>query len=590
MRNPFVSVGSSFGLTLLLALCLPVGAALAAPAPGDLRELQRRQEQILQQQEDLHRRQEEEFFRSRERAPAGEEPAVLPPAASRTGAPCARIDRVRVSGVSLFSADAIQALTLPYENRCLTLAEVTALLRDISNSYIRRGYVTARAFVDPGREERGVLNVLVVEGAVEKIILNDGDPADRYRGRLAFPGLDGMPLNLRDFEQGLDQLNRLPSGNAEMEFTPGESLGGTIVLVSDRQKRTWRSGLGVDNLGQKATGQSQYTLSFEKDNFMGLGDQWAAYWTESSPYLDGVLFGHKEIGHTRNFSAFGSIPYGYWLFSANFSRFAYDTTIFGMNTSYATRGETECISAQAERVLHRDADSKTALSFSLACRSVATFIEGVKLITSSYLLSTGEFSLSHNRRLLGGVAGFRFGYTRGLPLFGSTRIADSTRLTPRSRFDKYGASLSWYRPFSAGGERLYWNLEIQGQYSPQTLYGPERIQIGGRSSVRGFHEDSITGDAGVYARNELGWDLPWFASLREAGPVNGWRIFGAYDYGTLRRDKKDPYERGRMQGVAVGLRTQGALGLEFVLSKALDYPRFIRARDVECYASLKYTL
>jgi hemolysin activation/secretion protein len=52
---------------------------------------------------------------------------------------------VRVAGVRLFSAKNVQAMTVPYENRCLTLADIANLLRDISNAYIRRGYVTARA-------------------------------------------------------------------------------------------------------------------------------------------------------------------------------------------------------------------------------------------------------------------------------------------------------------------------------------------------------------------------------------------------------------------------------------------------------------
>ena len=49
---------------------------------------------------------------------------------------------------------------------------------------------------------------------------------------------------------------------------------------------------------------------------------------------------------------------------------------------------------------------------------------------------------------------------------------------------------------------------MTGQRSEDVLYGPQRISIGGLSSVRGFKEQSLSGDSGGYWRNQLRWRRP----------------------------------------------------------------------------------
>ncbi len=582
-----------FACFLFLAL-VTVQSARAASAPGDLRELQRQHDQILQQQEELRRRQEEEFRRRQDAPPSGVEAPRLEHQAPAPDAPCLEVKRVALSGATLLSERTLRSLCAPYENRCLTLADVTNLLRDITNAYIERGYITSRAFADPAQDEKGVLRVMVVEGTVEKIILNDGDADMYYRGRTAFPGLEGGPLNLRDIEQGLDQLNRLPSSDANMELVPGQRAGGTVVKVTYPRKRSWRGGGGADNLGQSSTGQMQYNLFVEKDNLMGIGDQFAAYWSEDARPLNSSFYPERHNdGHNHSFSAFFSVPWGYWTFSGNFSRFTYDSTIHGMNARYSSSGETATNSMQIERVLHRDAEGKTSLAASLNNRSVDSWIESTRLETGSYDLNTLVVTASHNRRIFGGVASAGLSWTRGLDTFGATKQKQHGHSVPQSLFDKYSASLSWYRPLSVpmfgGDQRLYWSLSAQGQLTPDTLYGPERIQIGGYGSVRGFREDSIAGDQGAYVRNEFGWDLPWFETLKNKGPVTGVQVYAAYDYGRLVADSRDPYERGTMQGAALGLRTLGDCSLNVSVARALDHPAFVRARDAEWYASIRYS-
>ena len=582
-------LASAFVFCILCALHISSTFASAALAPEALREAQRRQDHVQQQMEEQRRLLGEDFLKGTNQPPAAVEVPTLPHVPEEAGAPCLQVDKVAVSGVTLISSSTLAVLTAPYTGRCLSLADMNNLLRDITNSYIARGWITARAFVDPGSQEAGALKVMVLEGKIEKIILNGGDKNSYYRGRMAFPGLEGSPLNLRDIEQGLDQLNRLPSSNATMELQPGQEPGGVVVQVTDKPVRTWRAGLGFDNSGQYSTGQYQYSLSFEKDNLMGLGDQFAVYWSEDARPLEDAFQTKPNIGGSNALSAFASVPWGYWTFSFEFSRSTYYTSIFGMNTDYRSSGTTRTTGLRAERVIHRNALGKTSLAVFYTNRDVDNYIERVRLFGSSYKQNTVGTALSHTRRIWGGVLGGDVEYIRGVPWFGTKEIKEDGYLVPKTEFDKFVASLSWYRPFTVGEQNFYWNTTARGQFADKTLYGAERLQIGGRWSVRGFQEDSISGEKGAYARNELGWSLPWFESLRGKGPINGWQLYAAYDCGFIQPDKHDPYERGTMQGAAVGLRSLGDLSLDVSVGKPLDHPTFVRSRDTEFYASVKYT-
>ncbi|WP_244260376.1 ShlB/FhaC/HecB family hemolysin secretion/activation protein, partial [Burkholderia gladioli] len=58
---------------------------------------------------------------------------------------------------------------------------------------------------------------------------------------------------------------------------------------------------------------------------------------------------------------------------------------------------------------------------------------------------------------------------------------------------------------SLGGMRWGYRGTLRGQYSRVALFGNQQIFLGGMDSVRGFTEGGISGDSGIYLRNEAAW-------------------------------------------------------------------------------------
>jgi hemolysin activation/secretion protein len=579
-------------IVTLMAFCLVALPARAAAPPlpeNELRALERQRQQIILQQEE-RRRQQEETLRQRGSAPP--EGAVVPaiPHVEEDTGRCIEVAHIVVHNVTLFSESTLDDITASYENRCLTLGDINNLLRDVTNLYISGGYVTSRAFVNPEGSDaaKGTLELYVLEGRIGKIIVND-DMYGYGQKLAAFPGLEGKPLNLRDIEQGLDQLNRLPSNDATMEIAPGDAPGSSDIIINTQSEKSWRASGGVDNLGQRAISHYQYTLSFEKDNPVGLGDQLAVFWTSNADFLNkNTRNEHPPGGGTDNLSAYFSLPFGYWTLSAGGSLSKYANILRTEYYEFSSRGATGLLQVGLDRVVRRDAESKTSMGARFTYRNVDHYIEDAKLAVSSYSMSSLTFSGMHSRRAWGGSLGLGLDYAQGLSAFSTPNKKGEDM--PEAGFRKFGLSLNWYKPIELGGERCSWRMNAQGQYSPDTLYGAERMQIGGFYTVRGFSDDSLMGDSGAFVRNELAWSLGKHLPEQAAASkiVADLELFAAYDCGFIVKDKSDPYERGEVKGIAVGLRTQGNFSSELVLAQALSNPSFLPSRQYEIYCKLAY--
>ncbi|WP_375673199.1 POTRA domain-containing protein, partial [Bartonella sp. TS82HLJMH] len=101
----------------------------------------------------------------------------------------------------------------------------------------------------------GHLKIVVVEGVMEDITLDGHKVERRLQGEIttAFPNLIGKPTNLRQIEQGLDQINRLFSRQATINLGVGCNSGGSILDVHIEKQKPWLITLSSDNLGAKAT-------------------------------------------------------------------------------------------------------------------------------------------------------------------------------------------------------------------------------------------------------------------------------------------------------------------------------------------------
>ena len=235
--------------------CLSLNTAIAAPTPGDQDLIRDRQNRLLEEQS--RRLQELQDLPGKEAKPQ----APATPADTR----CFPIKDIELKGADSLPAGDRALLLKPYIGQCLGVSQLNELLKVITDYYIAKGRVTSRAYLPQQDLSSGHLQVLVVEGKLEAVRSAEGSNVTERELAMAFPGKVGEALNLREVEQLVDQLNRLPSKQAQMELTPGKQVGGSDVVVKNTPQKPWRASLSRNNDGQRSTGEQQWGAGLEWD-------------------------------------------------------------------------------------------------------------------------------------------------------------------------------------------------------------------------------------------------------------------------------------------------------------------------------------
>lgn len=539
------------GVTLLVS-----GAALAAPlSPADRNTIQQQQQQLL----DENQRQREELERS-----AIVPRPVTPDDAFTPQGPCFVIRRIELSGATLLSPSAKNRLTAPWINQCLDMARLTRLTDAVSDWYISRGYITSRAFLTEQDLSGGVLHLAVLEGKLQHIRL-EGVP-DRTL-KMTFPGLEGKILNLRDIEQGMEQLNRVRQRPVEIEILPGDRQGYSVVNLTATPEFPLSGSVSFDNSGQKSTGTGQLNGALYGNNLLGLADKWFISGGRSSDF--------SNSKDAQNFAAGVSIPYGYGLLDYSYSWSNYLSTIDNNGYFWRSTGDTETHRLTGSWVLFRNGDIKTGVSAGITHRINRNYLDDVLLTTSSRKLSSLSLGINHTQKIASGVATLNPTFTQGVPWFGAEDDSDKQGDVPKAEFRKWSLNGSFQRPLA---DKLWWLTSVYFQWSPDRLYGSERLTLGGETSVRGFKEQYISGDNGGYWRNELNYSLltlPW------VGDVG---VLAAIDGGWLKKDGKDRYASGTLWGTALGLTaTNRWYSSQFTVGTPVDYPDWLAPDHLVMY-------
>ena len=559
--------------TLMLAY-LSLNSAMAAPTPGDQDLIRDRQNRLLDEQR--RRLEELKDLPGKDTRPE----APVTPADTR----CFPIKDIELKGADSLAAADRARLLKPYIGECLGVSQLNELLKVITDYYIAKGRVTSRAYLPQQDLSSGHLQVLVVEGKLEGLKGAQGSTVTDRELAMAFPGKVGEALNLREVEQLVDQLNRLPSKQAQMELTPGSQIGGSEVVVKNVPQKPWRASLSRNNDGQKSTGEQQWGAGLEWDSPLGLADQLI------------LRGGHDAVSDhqktSKNSMLYYNVPWGWWNFSYTYSESDYRALGEADTFNFKQSGDNENHQLRAERVIHRDDVSKTSVNVGLAHLRTNNYVNDERLDNSNRL-SELQLGINHGRRIGTAFVNLDLGMQNGIGAFDAQaeeeRDKDGNR-QPSARYRKYTATVSYLQPFTLWGESFSFSSLATGQRSEDVLFSPQRMSLGGSSSVRGFKDQQLTGDSGGYWRNDVRWARP--VTLDWLRPV--FAEYGAsvgYDQGVIRNDRYNGDVHGRVSSNSLELFARGKyVSTSVTFAHSLERPAVMSEREAPIYFRMDFFL
>lgn len=419
---------------------------------------------------------------------------------------------------------------------CLGGKGINLLMSTLQNRLVDHGYITTRVLAPQQDLNSGELKLTVVPGKVRQVKLTP-DSSHYITLYSAFPAHESQLLDLRDIEQGLENLQRLPTVQANMEILPGRQPGESDIALLWQQQRMWRVGASLDDSGTRSTGRYQGGLTLSLDNPFSLSDLF---------YLSGSSSLESKGGKgSDNITGHYSVPFGYWMFGLTANSYDYHQTVAGLNSDYRYSGKSNNVDFQISRVLHRSGSQKTTLTYDVLARESKNYIDDTEVEVQRRRTAAWRVGLQHRHYIAQATLDAGISYQRGTRWFGAMPAPEESfgDATALSKIVQISSQLDI--PFALANQKFHYNVQYQRQFSNTPLTPQDQFAIGNRWTVRGFDgERTLNADRGWFVRNDIAW----------ATPVPAQELYLGVDYGEVGGNGTQYLVGNHLAGGAIGIR------------------------------------
>lgn len=379
--------------------------------------------------------------------------------------------------------------------RCMKENDIRLVMHILAKRLIEHGYITSHVDLPQQNLFTRTLKVKIIPGYLQGICTKEG--ATDLALHSAFAVKRGDILNIRDLEQGLEQLMRPMTQEAWLDIMPGDEIGTSDIVVRRDNQFPLTVGMSVDNFGRKAVGRWQLGGYIVWDRPLRLNDSLMVFYNQDSRRL--------QSPGSRGSSLIYTLPWGNWTWSAALSYFTSAQTLQIGEFFLDYGGRSHSWQVSGERLLFRDQTRKTNVNVQLSHKATRSFFSDFEIGVHRRRLSTLEIGINHRHYLGHLTIDAYLGMQRGINWFHAEEPlpgADS----PSARQSVYVSKISAKLPFRFADKIWQWSSQLQGQYSKDGLFSLDQFSIGSHYSVRGFQTE-LTGSGGFYWRNDLTWYL-----------------------------------------------------------------------------------
>lgn len=409
--------------------------------------------------------------------------------------------------------------------KCMGTQSLQNVVRFAQNELIKKGFVTTQIVVPEQDMTQGILTFQLIPGRISQIIHN-GSQISKIQLNTAFPFKEGDLLNIRDLDQALENLKKVPGLEVDIQIEAnGENVtaGESNIVVTTQPYKKVNVSLSVDDSGNKSTGQYIGNIGLALNNPLRLNDSLNLNFSHS---LD-------DLHQDRNKSYFASyqLPFRTFDLSASYNWYEYDQYVAGYEKPILYSGESQQTNVTLSKMLRRGTQYKTSVYGKVYQKQNRNYIEDIEIGVQHRRTAGWHAGIQHKHFVGQTLVDVALDYRRGVGAFNSL-AAPEEKITDingnplpvegYSRAPLWSADLRINYPFVLLNQAAQYRINWKGQYAPKVLVPQDRFYIGGRYSVRGFDgEIMLSGDNGHFLQQEINVNLP-FNSQLYVGVDQGW--------------------------------------------------------------------
>ena len=431
----------------------------------------------------------------------------------------------------------------PFVNRKLTVEDVNRLSNSLNTALIEHGYVTSRIGIPSQSLASGNLQFNLQLGRVESVLYKTY--AQPLPWQNAFPIREGDILNIRNIEQGIEQMKRIGSQNVSVELEPGTKPLATNIVLETTKKPAIHGMISIDDSGLKDTGKLQWTAAIGVDRVFNANDS-----LNLSINRDAAQDGERK--GSRNHTISYSIPRGKDTFSISYSDMKYHQTINSIATPFISSGHAKTVRGSWNHVFHRDRTTKRSWDIIISKRNAKNYINDVEVAVQRANTASLEVGISERRYIKQNTLYSRVAIKQGVGWFGSQ--PEYGNGAPSTRFTQLLVDVDYQIPRIWGHRPASITSSFHGQWTlgDKRLFSRDMISLGNRYTVQGFDgENTLMAESGWYMRNEVASYIPKWKSS----------VYANIDFGAVYGSSTEVLTGKFIAGTSLGIRGQFKSGL-----------------------------
>lgn len=454
------------------------------------------------------------------------------------------IKRFEFEGNTALSNKELAEVTKPFLGK-VTFAELLKAEAAVTKYYIDAGYINSGAVIPSGQniqKQDGVVKMQIIEGGIEDIqVIVEGRLKPNYvHSRLAIA--TSSPLNRDRLLEALQLLQLDPLiQNISAELSTGSRPELSLLTVKVTETDSFNIELFTDNGRAPSVGSWRRGISLNEGNLLGFGDRLSGEYTntDGSNTFDGR---YTLPLNSRN----GTLSLAGGLSGTEVVESPFDQIDITGDSYYLELG--------FRQPIIQTPTGELALSLTASRQQSKTELDGEDFPISAGANDRGETRISalrlvqeYTQRSQQEVFAVRSQFSLGLDLFNATVNDDS----PDSQFFAWRGQGQYVRLLFPDSLLV---VRSDLQFSTTALVPLEQFSLGGWQSVRGYRQDALLIDNGIFISAEV--QLPIFRVDQVEGVL---QVVPFIDFGIGWNSSENPVlDTNSLVGIGLGLQWQMA--------------------------------
>lgn len=436
------------------------------------------------------------------------------------------IKQIKVLGSTVFSQKKLNATTEKFLGKTAIMPNLVAIRSSITNLYVSAGYATSGAFVPQQDVSDGIVEIQVVEGRLEDIEITGLTRLKESYVRSRIERFVSSPLNVNKLQQGLQLFLFDPLIESfSSELAVGSSQGLSRLEISLKEAPSFSVGIGYDNTQSPAVGTDNRIFKLGENNLFGFGDRFN--------------FSYANTDGSDSFDFAYSIP----LNSSN-ATLAFS---YGNSSNEIVEEPFTPLDLQTQLRFYEITFRQPILLS--PTENINLGLTASRQESQSSLLGI-DFPLNRGADAQGRtrISAIRFFqeyidrdfqdvfYVRSLFSLGVGAFEANTTGEPDSQFFNWRLQSQYVRTLAPD---TFFLVRGQLQISGDDLLSDEQFRVGGFETVRGYRQNLLLGNNGVFASAEMRVPIlriqEWETVLQVAPFFDVGKVWGSdnLDFSTL---------------------------------------------------------